>query len=463
MCEACMRMRKLGHGQSVVFCAPPEIHQKILKCASKPPTAPVAVSDVLKWSMQETCANTRKLVPIWAKQGISYQRRYVAWQYSRDTGRLKPAMLEPEAQTLEERFGLQLPNKKSPLAPGLASEPRHAELCWIRETCRKFKITSLREAQAQEEQERELAHEVEREQHIARPQKATAHEHHIHHDVIEFIRTGKIKTPSPAFLPAFETLSKTSVEKYHQKNSWTKDLLATKDFASTVCVGPGGHMDDFLRPVRWVVSGKGKSLVIMSPHEVNELIPMILRYGSVCVHSYSPKVTKVMKTFEELSFCPIAPAIGALVQIPISLVEQLSIFAGQLYLRDYDAYERLCGFLGLYLKEIPPGQTISINSDGFVGNSSVRTSLGMGYSPFSRSPVLFLRQLMDCRRKGQTYLATHMGQILHGRLLSEKDFNYEDGDGSRSGSEGYYDDGDGEGEDVRDGALVKAMLANFSI
>lgn len=445
----------------MIFCAPPEIHQKILKCASKPPTAPVEVSDVLKWSMQETCANTRKLVPIWAKQGISYQRRHVAWQNSRDTGQLKLAMLEPEAQTLEERFGLRLPDKQSFFAPGPASEPRHVELCLIKENCRKFKITSLREAQAQEEQERELAHEVEREQHIERPPKATAHEHHIHQDVIEFVRTGKIKKPSPAFLPAFETLLETSVEKHRQNNSWTNDLLATKDFASTVYTRQGDYMDDFLRPVRWVVSGKGKSLVVMSPHEVNELIPMILRYGSVCVHAYSPKVTKIMKTFEELSFCPIAPAIGALVQIPISLVEQLSIFAGQLYLRDYDAYERLCGFLGLYLKEIPPGQTISINSDGFVRNSSVRTALGMGYSPFSKSPVLFLRQLMDCRRKGQTYLATHMGQILHGRLLSEKDFNYEDEDGSTIGSEGDYDEE--EGEDIRDRNLVKAMLTNLSI
>lgn len=445
-----MRMRKLGHGQSVIFCAPPEIHQKILKSAGKPPTASVEVSDVLKWSMVESCTNTRNLVPIWAKQGISYQHRHMAWQNRKDTKQLKLAMMEPEAQTLEERFGLRLPDKQPFLVSGPASEPRHAEMCLIRDNCRRFKITSLREAQAQEEQERELAHEVEREQQIERPPKATAQEHHIHQDVIEFVRTGRVKKPSTAFIPAFETLSQTSVEKYRQKKSWTSDLLATKDFATTVSVrGQTGHMDDFLRPVHWVVSstqGKDNSFVIMSPHEVNELIPMILRYGLVCVHMYSPKVTKAMKSFEDLSFCPIAPALGVSAQIPIALVQQLGIFAGQLYLRDYNAYERLCGFLGLYLKEIPPGATISINSDGFVGNDLVRTALGMGHSPFSKSPVLFLRQLMDCRRKGQTYLATHMGQILHGRLLTEEDFNYEDGD-----------------EDIRDETRLEAVLGNLSI
>lgn len=372
-------------------------------------------------------------------------------------------MLEPEAQTLEERFGLRLPEKQSIFTPGPVSEPRHAEMCWIRENCRRFKITSLREADAQEEQERELAHEVEREQHIERPPEATAHEHHIHHDVIEFVRTGQTKKQSPAFIPAFETLPKTSAEKHRQNNTWTNDLLVTKDFASTAFARQGGHMNDFLRPVRWVVSGKDNSLVIMSPHEVNELIPIILRYGSVRVHTYSPKVTKAMKTFEDLSFCPIGPALDALAQIPISLVDQLNIFAGQLYLADYAAYERLCGFLGLYLKEIPPGQIISINSDGFVGKSYIRTALGMGLSPFSKSPVLFLRQLIDCRRKGQTYLATHMGQMLHGRLLTEEDFNNQAG--SSAGSEGYYD-GDGdedEDEDIRGVAPVNAMMANFSI
>lgn len=384
---------------------------------------------MLEWTMRETCANTRNTIPIWAKQGINYQHRHVAWQDSKNIERMKSTMLEPEAQTLEERFGPHLPDTQSFLDPGPTSEPRHAELCLIKDKCREFTISTLRRAEIQEEQERELAHEVERETQIERPPKATAHGHHIHPDVREFIRTGNVKRNSPAFFRAFDTLSRTSIEKYRQPDSWTNHLLTTKDFATTIHIKQKDeYMDGFLRPVHWVISstsGDSKFFVIMSPHEVNDLIPMIHQYRSVRIHMYSPKVTKGMKSFEDLAFCPIAPVLGPPTEIPDSLVQQLNIFAGQLYLRDYDAYERLCEFLGLYLKEIPPGETISIHSDGFIGDASARTALGMGNSPFSKSPVSFLKKLMDCRRKGQTYKATHMGQILYGRLLTEKDFDQE--------------------------------------
>jgi hypothetical protein len=45
--QACMRMRKLGKGQSVVFCIPEEIQVKILGCTAKLQASDIAVSDVL--------------------------------------------------------------------------------------------------------------------------------------------------------------------------------------------------------------------------------------------------------------------------------------------------------------------------------------------------------------------------------------------------------------------------------
>ena len=45
--EACMRIRKLGKGQSVVFCVPEEIKTKILTCTFKPGNASINVLDVL--------------------------------------------------------------------------------------------------------------------------------------------------------------------------------------------------------------------------------------------------------------------------------------------------------------------------------------------------------------------------------------------------------------------------------
>ncbi|KAL2005979.1 hypothetical protein VTN00DRAFT_9633 [Thermoascus crustaceus] len=45
--QACMRMRKLGKGQSLIFCAPMEIQEKILKSCGKDPSDKIDVADVL--------------------------------------------------------------------------------------------------------------------------------------------------------------------------------------------------------------------------------------------------------------------------------------------------------------------------------------------------------------------------------------------------------------------------------
>lgn len=49
----CMRMRKLGHGQSVVFCVPQEIKTKIRKLLPEDNNDDgIQVSDILIWSIR---------------------------------------------------------------------------------------------------------------------------------------------------------------------------------------------------------------------------------------------------------------------------------------------------------------------------------------------------------------------------------------------------------------------------
>ena|SRR5690606_13195642 len=61
-------------------------------------------------------------------------------------------------------------------------------------------------------------------------------------------------------------------------------------------------------------------------------------------------------------------------------------------------------------------------------------------SPFTDSPVGFLRELVVMRRKGLSFDKSHLGKILSGDMVSAKDFEVE----------GVYDDGarekDGEEE-----------------
>ncbi|KAK0456876.1 hypothetical protein EV421DRAFT_1896074 [Armillaria borealis] len=107
-------------------------------------------------------------------------------------------------------------------------------------------------------------------------------------------------------------------------------------------------------------------------------------------------------------------------QVDHTLTTQLNIFAGQLYLTDYAAYRALCLFLGLHL----PGETdgLPYQSDGFISQRDRSRDGRVDLSPFT-SPVPFLKGLVALRRKGNTYMSTHVGKLLHGHSLTLESFS----------------------------------------
>ena len=79
--------------------------------------------------------------------------------------------------------------------------------------------------------------------------------------------------------------------------------------------------------------------------------------------------------------------------------------------------------LGLYLKELPEdldGYSSTIGATGFVRCSEAR-ALGLRAAQFSDNPVEFLKKFIGLRWKGQGFLPTHLGQVLHTRELYEMD------------------------------------------
>lgn len=425
-----MRMRKLGNGHSVLFCGPPEIHRKIFKLAQQDNRDSIKVRDVLYWCMEETCTNARKLLPIWAKQGIGYQKHHIAWDDINNGKKFPKGLLEKEAKTLQEHYGFQRSKDDNLDGYHPATRVRDAELARIKERCSDFGVKSFRGARMLEEQERELAHEVECERENQRPANVGALKHNISDEVRRFITTGTLPQFYHSIFPAFDVLSRTSVKEHWQGGVWPKGLLATMDFCQVVERGrlKDDLTDDFLRPVNWILSSTvdRSILVIISPYEVNQLLPRIRESQSVILHMYSPQVTRTTPSYERLDFCAI-PELPHPWSPNVSLIDQLNIFAGQLYFRNYKAYERVCGFLGLYLNEPPMGNKASIRSDGFVDRSDRQLLRMKQESPFTKSQVTLLRALMGFRRKGQSYIATHMGYVLHGRLLTAEDFKHASG------------------------------------
>lgn len=427
-----MRMRKLGNGHSVTFCGPPEIDRKILKIAQANNRENIEVRDVLYWCMEETCINARKLLPIWAKQGIGYQKHLKAWNEIGEGKRFPKGLLEKESKTLQEHYGFER-SKDETISSYRQPGGNDTQLDKILDKCEDFGVKSFRGAKMLEEQERELAHEVECERENQRPPRVGPAKHHLSEEVKQFISTGALQQtyhrPSTNIIPAFDILGRTSANEHWQPNAFSRGLLATSDFCVVVERGQlkDETTDDFLRPVNWIVSSTvdRNILVIMTSFEVNRLLPDIRESPHVILHMYSPQVTRSTPSYELLDYCPV-PRLPHPWQPNIFLIDQLNIFAGQLYFQNYKAYERVCGFLGLYLDETSSEKRVVIHSDGFVAKSD-RQTLGMKHaSPFVKSPVTLLRALVGFRRKGQSYIATHMGRVLHGRLLTAEDFEVQE-------------------------------------
>jgi galactose-1-phosphate uridylyltransferase len=62
--QACMRLRKLGHEQSVTFIVPEEIATKIRELTVKSVYSPITVYDVIYWSISETWQDLRRSMPL---------------------------------------------------------------------------------------------------------------------------------------------------------------------------------------------------------------------------------------------------------------------------------------------------------------------------------------------------------------------------------------------------------------
>ncbi|KAF8898221.1 hypothetical protein CPB84DRAFT_1962798 [Gymnopilus junonius] len=191
-----MRTRKLAHGQSIVFCAPPEIDRHIRESENIRASRPVKVVDVLNWVMAQTRTDIKHHIPLWANLG--------------------------------EMYGVT--SKTSPYHVAVDEIPAMHE--WLK----LIGIKTIRDADMEEEQEREVSHEVEQELQLERPPKVEPASHRLDTDVRKFIKDGIKPFSSPCFLPLLKPLhSKT--ETLSLKDPWSKQLLCSRDFLRTTKLG----------------------------------------------------------------------------------------------------------------------------------------------------------------------------------------------------------------------------------
>ncbi|KAI6118454.1 hypothetical protein F5141DRAFT_1212382 [Pisolithus sp. B1] len=372
-------------------------------------------SDILLWAMGETCTEIQNSAPYWAQQGRDHTSRYSAW--SRFCGgeitsqELAETWRQPDAKTLEELYAPSTP-KDHPLL----SVPE------IDQRCRELGVSSSPDLNMDEEQEREIIHEMERERQVERPPPATPAVHQVSADVRRFVHTGIVTPRSKAFFLIFNSFCDASTP-IQEENVWSRHVFATSDYCTVVQGRTQANVGEHLRPVTWILSSQpngNPTLVILSPFEVNELLPEIRNSGSVCLHIYTSRTQARMAPCDDLRLYTIPSAFPDWIA-PASLVDQVNLFSGQLYLRDYITYLRLCRFLCVYADDLAGEADLEVESDGFIPPAH-RPLKAQSTGSFQKSPLTFLKRVIDQRRRGMSFAATHMGRILNGRLLKEEDF-----------------------------------------
>jgi len=417
-----MRMRKLGQGQSVVFCAPPDIDRRIREAERIADLDPVKVVDVLSWVMSNTCTDIEHHIPHWVQQGIDYHNRQAAdcafLASEADAKVLKNAWLQPAARSLDEMYSLSTNCFFNTVKDIPAMQER---LCTLG-------VTTVHDVRIEEEQEREVSHEVEQEQQIERPPKVPPAVHHLDDEVRRFVQQGTISAKSKILVPLMSPL-RSEFNALGSRNRWLRrrQVLCTRDFMTTTEDGKKPHITSYLRPVNWIVShvlqDGSLMFVVMSPYEVNLLLQDIRASKYVRLHMYAPCTTRTMKPLDDLTFYCIPPLPTGSASPSLDVRCQLNVWAGQLYLDSYETYLHLCLLLGVSSSEEAGYK--SVESDRFVPIRG-RIKEMINVCLFDESPLAVLQTLFGLRRKGMSYEQTHMGKILHARLLSQEDFKFEE-------------------------------------
>ena len=419
-------MRKLGKGQTVVFYITEEIKNRIRACTLKSPSETIEVQDVLHWAISETFVEVRRAIPLWAVQGQRFLRQSELWNELKTNGVTMMSQpqsenfLEEEAQTLEHRY---LPRYSNHIGISQLETSTAARVHEVEDRCREFENLKFNSSTLQEEQERELSPEIEQERQVQRPAPAQAREHFLSHQVLRFVSEGVVTRDTEAYMPAFSALHDTSAATGFPLAQLAGDrtLLVTADFVATVQKSGSLHVSDsYQRPVQWILTCRSSKtnavthIMIISPFEAQQLLPIVRCVKTVAMHLYKPRCNKSHPSFDRLDFFTIPEQVTSIV-IPRSLIVQLDLFAGQLYIGSYDDYVEVCNFIGL-ATDTPKG-----NEEHAVDGFIVRDADG---HPTTRvSPVNFLQVLASkVRRSGQRIAGTDVGQLLGGKILRKSDF-----------------------------------------
>ncbi|KAL9068327.1 MAG: hypothetical protein Q9161_006250 [Pseudevernia consocians] len=406
-----MRLRKLGQGQSLMFVAPPEVHQSIKDITGKN-DGDIDGYDVVAWSLEQSCLRIERSQPLRVLQGLSHHQRQktmasFAKQYpdlvdvANETDATKgciSAFREKEEQRLTDLYAPA--SLKTSTVPCFVESSQEDPDPTVKELLAKWRgvdVSISEGASMHAEHEREVAHEVEQETQIQRPPRVKALERNVDILLRQFVRTGS-NAAFQHFTRAYDVISHTSANNPTAAKLFDH-LKMTTDFARTVDRPQSGYYDSYLRPTNWILTSKQDTkpadLLLVSQYEVNQLFgELYANSARVKLHSYKPRVTKSMCAADLAPPGLTYPSVVGWQSLTSRLRRELHLFAGQLYFNSFEEYRELLADMVTAKPAIQAEQVLK-----------------------------FIKAWVAIRRKGQNFLPTHIGQIVSKRTIKEGAFD----------------------------------------
>ncbi|KAJ3565847.1 hypothetical protein NPX13_g7345 [Xylaria arbuscula] len=395
--QAAMRLRQLGTTQSVTFFAPPDVDQSIKDFCRPAANARLDSSHVICWLLEQTCRANKDLQPLYVAQGLDFCRRTdAAWRYCNflvDTEQCKKlleVLQQTERQTLEQMYGGTSGSSLPVATEHIAAPQLQGFAAQLRRICSKSDAVQTG-ALEEVEQEREVQVQVEQERQVQKPPRYEALAFPgLHPAISHFARTGVLETtPSThedcGVEQAFVCMARSNVGRRYGVRRTGSRLFVSKEFGKTVVYGKEeGVVDNFLRPVEWILwSPSTQTALVIIPEEAELLIPRLrLRANkpSVYLVAYAAPVTKAMACFNSLQYYSL-PRLPTEHIFPEWFRIEIGILAGRLKRRE--------------------------------------AATGKSDEPrlFSDDNVSFLLEWLTLRRKTHDILHTPVGYICTGRTL----------------------------------------------
>lgn len=253
-----MRLRQLGTTQSIIFFAPPEVHQSIPDVCKKRfgelvKSSQIDSSHVVSWLLEQTCRANEHLQNLYLAQGTDFCRRTNAqWKNEKFLSResYREAYLKviqhPERQTLEQLYGVMTDTQPSSLADVPSTELKS----FMEELRKRRRVASgdaVHSSVLEEvEQEREVEFQVEEVRQVQKPTHYKALEFPgLHAAVSHFAKTGDL-AGEHGYEHVFDALARTSIGQKYDVCRTKSQLFVSNEFMRTIELRNRVPNDNFL-------------------------------------------------------------------------------------------------------------------------------------------------------------------------------------------------------------------------